>query len=302
VDATKEERLRFDMWFKRLSPLAVLLAAMLIIGVACGSDDSETTPTATAATTSAATTTATSTPTSTPITGNVTVFAASSLTESFKAIGQAFTKANPGVTVEFNNAASSALATQIEQGAPADVFASADTAQMQRLVDGGHIEGTPAAFARNLPVMVIPAANPANIASPQDIAKPGIKLVLAGEDVPIGNYARQIIDKLDATYGGGFKDAALDNLVSNEANVRAVLAKVELGEADVGIVYTTDARVSGDKVRTVAIPDASNVIATYPIAVVKETDVKDAAAAFVAFVRSATGQQILEAAGFDSAQ
>ena len=286
-------------WF---APAALLLAALMALAVACGGDDEKATP----ATTTAASVGATAPPSPTPppLTGKVTVFAASSLTESFKAIGAEFTKANPGVTVEFNFASSSALATQLEQAAPADVFASADTAQMQRLVDKALIEGTPATFARNLPVLVVPADNKAGIATPKDLGKAGVKLVLASADVPIGNYARQIIDKLaaDPTYGAAFKDAALKNIVSNEANVRAVLTKIELGEGDAGIVYKTDALVSGTKVKTVAIPDASNVIATYPIAAVEASTNKTAAAAFVAFVRGAQGQTLLKAAGFDAAQ
>lgn len=290
-----------NRWWRRVAPLALLVAALVVIGVACGDSDESSTPTPTAA---AATATPTRTPTPPPLSGKVTVFAAASLTESFKAIGDAFTKANPGVTVEFNFASSSALATQIEQAAPVDVFASADQPQMQRLVDKSLIEGTPAVLARNLPVIVVPAENRAGVTTPKDLAKSGIKLVLAAQDVPIGNYARQIIDKLaaDPAYGAAFKDAALKNIVSNEANVRAVLTKIELGEGDAGIVYKTDALVSKEKVKTIALPDSVNVIATYPIAVVKASNNKTAAAAFVAFVRATDGQTLLKNAGFDSAE
>lgn len=237
------------------------------------------------------------------LSGKVTVFAASSLTESFKAIGAAFQKANPGVTVEYNFAASSALATQIDQGAPADVFASADTANMDKITARSLADGQPVPFARNLPVIVVPADNRAKIEAPRDLAKSGVKIVLAAADVPIGNYARQVIDRLaaDPAYGAAFRDATMRNVVSNEANVRAVLTKVELGEADAGIVYRTDAAVSGTKVRTVALPDAANVIAVYPIAILKATKQPEVARAFVAFVRSAEGQQMLRTAGFDPA-
>jgi molybdate transport system substrate-binding protein len=236
-----------------------------------------------------------------PLTGKVSVFAASSLTDVFKAESAAFTKANPGVTVEFNFQSSSALAAQIEQAAPADVFASADAPTMQRLVDKTLIADAPVNFVRNLPVIAVPADNKAQIATPKDLAKAGVKLVLAGPDVPIGNYARQVIDKLaaDPAYGAAYKDATLKNLVSNEANVRAILTKVELGEADAGIVYKTDSLVSGSKVRTVAIPESANVIATYPIAVVKSSQNAKVAAAFIAFIRSADGQRLLREAGFD---
>jgi molybdate transport system substrate-binding protein len=247
-------------------------------------------------------TTAPGTTTSAPLTGKITVSAASSLTDVFKAAGAAFTKANPGVTVQFNFQASSALAAQVEQGAPVDVFASADAPNMQRVVDKSLIADAPVNFVRNLPVIAIPVGNKAGIATPKDLSKAGVKLVLAGPEVPIGNYARQVIDKLaaDPAYGAAFKDATLKNLVSNEANVRAILTKVELGEADAGIVYKTDALVSGAKVKTVAIPDSANVIATYPIAVVKSSQNAKVAAAFIAFLRSAEGEKLLTDAGFDA--
>ena len=258
-------------------------------------------PIALIACTDSAGTTSTSTPA--PLSGKVTVFAASSLTDVFKTVATAFQQANPGVTVEFNFGASSALAAQLEQAAPADVFASADAANMQKVVDRKLIAGPPVTFARNLPVIVVPAANRAAIATPRDLAKPGTKLVLAGPDVPIGNYARQILDRLtaDPSYGAAFKDAALRNVVSNEANVRAILTKVELGEADAGIVYRTDALVSGSKVRVVELPGSANVIATYPAGVVAGAKNAEAARAFIAFLTGAEGQAALKAAGFDSA-
>ena len=277
----------------RRLPLVVALGLVTVLAAACGGN-------ATPANTATA---AATTPAVPPLAGKISVFAASSLTEAFKTIAADFQKANPGVTVEFNFAASSALATQIDQAAPADVFASADTANMTKLTDKSQIDGAPVTFAKNLPVIVIPADNKAGIASPKDLSKAGVKLVLAGPDVPIGNYARQIIDKLAATpeYGAAYKDATLKNLVSNEQNVRAVLTKIELGEADAGIVYKTDALVAKEKVKTVAIPDAANVIAVYPIGVVKTTKNKDAAAAFIKFVTGPQGQAALKAAGFDPA-
>jgi len=173
---------------------------------------------------------------------------------------------------------------------------------MQRLVSKALIEGQPSAFARNVPVIVIPFSNQANIMNPKDLANAGVKIVLAALDVPIGNYARQIIDKLaaDTSSGVGFKDAALKNVVSNEANVRAVLTKVELGEADAGIVYQTDALISKESVKSIPIPDSANVVATYPIAVVRDAKDREAAAAFVEYIRGASGQAILATAGFES--
>lgn len=248
--------------------------------------------------------TAAATSTRPPITGRVTVFAASSLTEAYRQIGAAFQQANPGVTVEFSFAASSTLAAQIEQGAPADVFASADEVNMRKVTDAHLIAGEPVTFARNVPVIVVPASNRAGIATPKDLARPGVKLVLAGPEVPIGNYARQVIDRLaaDPANGAAFREAALRNIVSNEANVRAVLTKVELGEADAGIVYRTDARVSGDRVKTVEVPAGVNVAATYPAAVVAASKNPEAARAFVAFVTGTEGQRALAAAGFDAAR
>lgn len=236
-----------------------------------------------------------------PVTGRVTVFAASSLTNVFKEIAASFQKANPGSTVEFNFAASSALAVQLDQGAPADIFASADTANMDRVTSKALIEGTPGIFARNAPVIVVPAENRAGVSSASDLARPGVKLVLAGPDVPIGAYARQIINRLasEPSYGAAYRDATLKNLVSNEANVRAVLTKVELGEADAGIVYRTDAIVSGPKVKVVAIPDAANVVATYPVGLVRAGENKQAASAFLRYLGGPEAQGLLKAAGFD---
>lgn len=236
-------------------------------------------------------------------TGKLAVFAAASLTDVFRAVGDAFTRAHPGLTVEFNFQSSSALATQIEQGAPADLFAAADLPTMARLSDRALIDGVPTTFARNTPVLVTSADNRAGILAPRDLARPGIKLVLAAPDVPIGNYARQVIDQLaaDPALGLAYREATLRNIVSNEANVRAVLTKIELGEADAGIVYRTDARQSGTKVRTVAIPDAANVIATYPIAVIKASRHSAAAAVFLAFLRGPEAQRLLLDAGFDPA-
>lgn len=238
------------------------------------------------------------------VTGKVTVLAASSLTEVYRAIGAAFQGAHPGVTVEFSFAASSALAAQIEQGAPADVFASADEANMKKVTDRQLIAGAPLPFARNVPVIVVPAANRAGIVSPKDLAKPGAKIVLAGPEVPIGNYSRQIIDRLaaDPAYGVAFKEATLKNVVSNEANVRAVLTKVELGEVDAGVVYRTDAKVSGEQVKIIELPAAANVVATYPVGVVAASKNQAAAKAFVAFVVGPEGQRVLQAAGFEAAR
>lgn len=284
-----------------VTALALIAAAFLACsGAPAGSATA--TPATTPATASAGAKSSAATASATaPVSGKVTVLAASSLTEAYRQIGAAFQQANPGVSVEFSFAASSALAAQIEQGAPADVFASADEVNMKKVTDRRLIAGAPVTFARNLPVIVVPASNRAGITAPKDLSKPGVKLVLAGPEVPIGNYARQIIDRLaaDPAYGAAFKDAALRNIVSNEANVRAVLTKVELGEADAGIVYKTDAKVSGDRVRIVEVPPSANVIATYPLGVIAASKNPDAARAFVDYVTGPEGQRALAAAGFD---
>lgn len=230
--------------------------------------------------------------------GTVTVFAASSLTESFKAIGEAFEAQNPKVTVTFNFAASSALATQINEGAPASVFASADIATMKGLADKGRV-GEAKTFARNTPV-VVTAKGATAVQSFADLARPGLKLVLAGKDVPIGRYARDILTNASAANGiaPDFSTKVLANLKSEEANVRAVLTKVQLGEADAGVVYATDVGAASGDVRQVEIPPAFNVVAEYPIAVVNATKPPALAAAFVAFVRGEKGQAALAAAGF----
>ncbi len=237
------------------------------------------------------------------VSGTLSVFAAASLTDVFGEIGEAFESEHPDVDIEFNFAGSSALATQIEEGAPADVFASANLEQMQRLVDGDLIAGEGQVFVRNLPVIVVPADNPAEVATPADLAKSGLRLVLALEDVPIGRYAREVIANLaaDPGYGAEFEAAALGNLVSSEEDVRAVLAKVELGEADAGVVYRTDAAVGGDRVQVIEIPSEANIVAEYPIAQTAEARNPGAAQAFIDFVLGEAGQSALIAAGFEAA-
>lgn len=232
------------------------------------------------------------------IDGEITVFAASSLTEAFREAGAAFERANPGTKVTFSFAASSALAVQINEGAPADVFASADANQMKSVTDEGNA-AEPTTFATNTPVAVVPKDGTA-VTAFADLAKPGIKLVLAGKDVPIGRYAREILEKASGPGGisPDFSERVLANLKSDEANVRAVLTKVQLGEADAGIVYKTDLASAAEDVRAIEIPAAYNVVAEYPIAVVAGTKNEATAAAFVAFLRSAEGLAILEKYGF----
>lgn len=244
------------------------------------------------------------TPTPTrPPTQTLTVFAAASLTEAFTEIGQAFEAAHPGVSVEFNFGGSQSLRTQLEQGAVANVFASANAKEMNAAIAAGWVaSGTAQVFLTNRLVVILPATNPGNVQTLADLARPGLKLVLAAEEVPAGAYARQMLGNLNATYGAEFQAQALANVVSNEENVRTVLAKVQLGEADAGVVYASDA-IAALELPTLAIPPAENVIAEYPIAVLSPLDPSSALArAFVAYVLSAEGQTILQTWGFGPAR
>ena len=241
-------------------------------------------------------------PTATPEPQTLTVFAAASLTEAFTEIGKTFEAANPDVTVTFNFAGSQALRTQIEEGAPADVFASASGKEMDALVTGKFVtEGLPQIFLTNKLVVILPANNPAGLAKLEELAKPGMKLVLAAETVPVGNYARQSLDKMSASFGADFKDKVLANVVSNEDNVKQVVAKVQLGEADAGIVYTSDAIAAPD-LKTIEIPSELNVIAKYPIAPLTKSAYADLAKAFTDYVLSTEGQSVLKKWGFAPAK
>jgi len=272
--------------------IAVCLLLLLTIGIAACSAPSAAAPPAPTVQTTA------------PAAANpseLNVFAAASLTEAFGEIGKAFEAANPGVKVTFNFAGSQQLVQQIGQGAPADVFASAATKNMDDAVKAGSVaDGAARTFARNRLVAIVPQANPAGIKTLADLSKPGARLVLAAKEVPVGQYALDFLDKAskDATFGADYKDKTLKNVASYEQNVRAVLSKVTLGEADAGIVYNTDiTQAAAPKVTRIEIPDALNTVATYPIATVKATK-NPAADRFVAFVLADAGQAILKKYGF----
>lgn len=233
--------------------------------------------------------------------GELMVFAAASLTASFEEIEAKLESDNPGLEITYNFAGSQALVTQLTEGAEADVFASASNAQMKKAVEADVIDGSPVVFTQNRLAIVVPADNPAGIASYADLAG-DLSLVLALPDVPVGQYARQSICTagLDtATYGEGFVDAVAGNVVSEEDNVKAVLTKVSLGEADAGIVYTTDITADvADSVQIIEVPAEVNVIAKYPIAPVAGGDAA-LAAAFIAYVTGPDGQAILQEYGFE---
>jgi len=235
--------------------------------------------------------------------GTITVMAAASLSEAFGEIGELFESQNPGIKVAFNFAGSQQLAQQIGQGAPADVFASANNTQMDAVIKSGLIDQSASqTFVRNRLVLIYPKPNPGQITSLQDLAKPGLKIVLAANEVPVGEYTLEFLDKAsqDVSFGDTFQDDVIKNVVSYEENVKVVLTKVSLNEADAGIVYTTDAASAPENtIEQLEIPDDYNVIASYPIAAIKESSRPDLAKAFIDFVLSQTGQDILERYGFN---
>lgn len=231
--------------------------------------------------------------------GEITVLGASSLTDAFEQMVGAFEEQNPGVTVNTSFGSSSEVLAQIRQGAPADVFASADEEKMEIALQEGLVDGEPWVFARNEPVVIVPADNPAGIRNFEDLATADAQLVLAAKGVPIAGYAEEVLANADAEYGGGFRQAVLDRVVSREANVRAAANRVALGEADASFVYRSDVTQDiGDRVEVIELPDGINVIATYPMAALAESQNPELAQAWVDFVLSAEGQGILEVNGF----
>jgi molybdate transport system substrate-binding protein len=235
-----------------------------------------------------------------PEPSTLTVYAAASLTDAFRELGRALAARHPGLTVRFNFAGSQQLALQIEQGAPADVFASADERWMSYVALKGLIADESVLFARNRLVAIVPRTNPARIGGLPDLARKGIKLVIAAEAVPAGTYSREALEKLNAAPGfpPEYARRVLANVVSQEENVKAVVAKVQLGEADAGLVYGSDLTPSVSRyVRVFEIEDRYNAIASYPIAVLKGGKNAEAAQWFVELVSSAPGQQTLERHG-----
>ena len=225
---------------------------------------------------------------SSSLSGTVTVFAAASLTDSFRALGAAFQAAHSGVSIRFNFAGTPTLVTQIEQGAQADVFASADTTNMDKLKTDGFTSGTPEVFAHNKLEIVVAAGNPKGITRLADLAKPGVIYITEAPTVPAGKYSLQALAKAGMNVTPR----------SQEADVKSVVSKIELGEADAGIVYTTDVKAAGPTVQGIPIPESANVVATYPLVEVKGSTNSAAAGAFIDFVRSRSGQSKLESFGF----
>ena len=230
------------------------------------------------------------------------MFAASSLIDAFGELGGTFEKLNPGVEVRQSFESSSTLLTQIQQGAPADVFASASEDEINTAMKDGLIAGKPRIFVKNREVVMSPKSNPANIQSLRDVAKPGVKLVLAEDGVPAADYALEILDKANGEYGGSFKKNVLSNVVSREADVRASVNRVVVGDADATFGYASDYTPDvRDRVKVVPIPENLNIVATYPVAALKEAKDPALAQKWVDLVTSAEGQRVLEKWGFEPA-
>ena len=250
-----------------------VVSALALLAAACG------------------TSTGSATDSPTPLSGTIAVFAAASLTDSFKAMGSSFQQAHPGVMVQFNFAGTPTLVIQIEQGAAADVFASADTTNMDKVNAAGFASGTPLVFAHNQLEIVVAPGNPKGISSLADLSKPGMIYVTEGPTVPAGKYSLQAL----ASAGVKLTPKSL------ETDVKSVISKIELGEADAGIVYTTDVKAAGSKVQGVTIPEANNVVATYPVVTVKGSKNTAVDNAFIAYLLSSAGQATLAAFGFQHA-
>jgi len=270
------------------SRLVGLIAALALVLAACssGATSAPSAPTPSAAASAAAP-------------ASLTIYAAASLKAVLAKVQTTYQAANPGTTLAISTDSSSALETKIEQGAPADVFLSADTANPQKLVDKGLAVGTVTKFAGNLLTIIVPTANPAGIQTPADLARSGVKMIAAGDTVPITKYATQLIANLakQPGYPADFVAQYTANIVSKEDNVAAVVSKIGLGEGDAGVVYMADAKTS-TAVAAIPVPDAANVPATYGGVVVKASANVAAAQAFLAWLTGPDGQAILASSGF----
>ena len=283
------------------SKLTSLLLLVILLISACAPQAA---PAPTTEPTLAVSTATTVPPTETPAPRTLTVLAAASLTDSFNEMGKLFESKNPGVAVAFNYAGSQVLAQQLDQGAPADVFASASPKYMNAAVTSKRVNQSDSKnFVKNRLVVIFPKDNPTGLKTLQDLAKPGLKIDLEDKSVPAGQYSLDFLDKAvkDPDFDPKFKDNVLKNVVSYETDVKAVVSKVSLGEADAGIVYITDYNVAVDKLGKLDIPDSLNTVATYPIAPIADSKNPELAKAFVALVLSPEGQAIMAKYGFVTA-
>lgn len=262
--------------------LGIVAAGFLSLALASGCSSSDTSSSATSTTSAAPASTSAS------VTGDITVFAAASLKNTFTELGKEFETENPGTTVTFSFAGSSDLVAQIIQGAPADVFASADAANMKKATDAGVVAGSPSDFASNTLTIVVPPGNPKGITSFADVNKEGTQLVICAPQVPCGAATKKVEESTGQTL----------TPVSEESSVTDVLNKVTSGQADAGIVYVTDAKSAGDKVETVAFPEATAVVNLYQIAALKDSKNSAVATKFVDLVSGPKGLAVLTTAGF----
>jgi molybdate transport system substrate-binding protein len=279
------------------SRLAVLVGVLLLVLSACsngGASSSASTAPSTAPTTASSG----SAPSGAPAT--LTIYGAASLKGVLDRVKPAYETANPGTTLTISTDSSATLETQIEQGASADVFLSADTTNPKKLVDKGLAEGSAILFAGNKLTIIVPTANPAGVKGPADLAKSGVKVIAAGDAVPITKYAAQLFANLakQAGYPADFAARYTANIASKEDNVKAIVAKIELGEGDAGIVYVTDAKASTKVTIVDVVPDTANVPATYAGVVVKASKNAAAAQAFLTWFAGPDGQAILGTFGF----
>jgi len=234
--------------------------------------------------------------------GTLTILAASSLIDAFGELGKTFEKQNEGVEVKQSFESSSTLLTQIQQGAPADVFASAAQEEMDTAVKDGLVAGKPEVFVKNREIIMVPNDNPADITEFRDVADPGVKLALAQKDVPAADYAIEILGKANAQYESDFKKDVLSNVVSREADVRASVNRVVVGDADATFGYKSDYTIDiRDRVKVISIPPDLNIIATYPIAALKDAEDPELAKKWVELVTSKEGQRVLTKWNFESA-
>ncbi len=263
----------------RVLRLLAVVSVPAVVLAACGDDDDD----------DAGSTTTDAPAQGSAVEGDITVFAAASLTDAFTELGTTFESENPDASVEFNFAASSALREQIMAGAPADVFASANTSNMDQVVDGG-AASDPQNFVTNLLEIAVPAGNEAKVSGLDDFANPDLLIGLCAEEVPCGEFGREALANAGVT----------PSIDTNEPDVRSLLTKIEAGDLDAGIVYVTDVLAAGDTVEGVEIPADQNVVATYPIAALTDAANAAAADAFVELVRSDEGQEILQSYGFDA--
>ena len=262
----------------------VSLAAVAVVAAGCSSSTKHTSTTTSVTSGGASSVTSSSAP---ALSGSITVFAASSLTGTFTQLGKQFMSAHPGTTVTFSFGSSGTLSTQITQGAPADVFASASPTTMMTVVSAGDAASS-TNFVKNTMEIAVPPSNPANITQLSDLAKAGVKVVLCVATAPCGATAVKV-----------FANASLTvKPVDLEADAKSTLAKITLGQGDAAVVYVTDVLAAGTTVKAIPIPDAVNATTEYPIAALTHSQNSTLAAAFVAYIESADGQSVLTAAGF----